>query len=207
MDVRSFSDGAMLRHGWEKTQSHLGFLLGSTLIAGLITIAPFILAAVVKNGFVSFLAFLAYIFLGLLMMIGLIRIMIAVSDGKKAELNMLFKGMDVFLPFLGVMFLLGLILMVGFFLFVIPGIIWSLKYGFAPILVIDQKMDPMEALKKSAEMTNGLKWDLLGFNYVTGAVNMLGMLALYVGMIVTIPITMLAKVAVYRQLGPKSTKA
>lgn len=66
-------------------------------------------------------------------------------------------------------FLTGLIIFVGILLFVIPGIIWSLKYsqlGFAFAENPEFKYD--EAMKRSAELMKGRKGDflILGLSFI-----------------------------------------
>lgn len=206
MDHKAFSDGAMLKIGWNKTKEHLGILIGVTLLSFVIIIIPQLISGFIDNGIISFLLFLVYIFLAVFLGIGLIRIVIAIADDKEPEFALLFSGMDVFFKYLGTTILYGLIVFVGFLLLIFPGVIWSIKFMFAPWLAVDQKLGPMEALKKSAEMTNGMKWDLLGFQAVTMVVSIIGMLALYIGMLFTTPLVMIATAAVYRHLGPKKAK-
>lgn len=47
------------------------------------------------------------------------------------------------------------IVIAGFVLLIIPGIIFACKLAFVPYLVLDKKLDAVEAVKTSWEMTNG----------------------------------------------------
>lgn len=88
----------------------------------------------------------------------------------------------------------------GFILLIVPGVIWCIKYSFAPILVIDKKMRPMEAIRESGRLTAGSKGKVFLFGIVSMLVVMLGYIALFVGSLVSIPVSMLAWVHVYRSL-------
>lgn len=204
MDPRLFSDGAMLKHGWRQMQSHLGVLIGAMFLALIISLIPLVIGGMIQNGdaaaIVSIVMFLLYVVLIIYFSIGLIRMTIAASDEQPVTISMLFSGHDVLLPYFGVSVLYGLIVVVGYFLLIFPGIIWGLKYMFAPILVIDQKLGPMEALRKSAEMTHGFKWDMLGFASVMQVVNVIGMLALYIGLVVSVPTTLISFARLYRHM-------
>ena len=81
-----------------------------------------------------------------------------------------------------------------------PGIIFMLMFMFVMFIVIDRGLGPVEAMKESARITRGYKWQLLGFVLVLALINVLGMLALLVGLFVTIPVTSLAFAHAYRAL-------
>lgn len=100
--------------------------------------------------------------------------------------------------------ILIVILPIAFILLIIPGIILSLMFQFAPYLVIDKGMGPIEALKESARITNGYKWRLLGFNITLFGVLILGAVCLIVGLLAAIPVTYLAIAHVYRTLTSKA---
>ena len=60
--------------------------------------------------------------------------------------------------------LTGLIVLLGFILFIIPGIIFALRYSQALFIMSENKeMDILDALRKSREMMRGYKWDLFVF--------------------------------------------
>ena len=85
---------------------------------------------------------------------------------------------------------------------IVPGIIWGIQYMFFSYFIIDEDLGPMEALKRSAAITEGAKWDLFLFGLLLAGINLLGALCLLVGLIATIPATMLAFAFAYRRLLP-----
>ena len=93
---------------------------------------------------------------------------------------------------------IGIIL--GLILLIVPGIIFALMFMFATIIVIDRERGPIEAMKESMRITRGHKWPLLGFALVLVLLNVLGLLALGVGLLVSIPVSLLAFVHAYRTL-------
>jgi uncharacterized membrane protein len=109
--------------------------------------------------------------------------------------------------FLGAELLAALIIIVGFIFFLIPGVIASLGLSFAPYLVVDRGMRPVESLKESWHITKGNKWRLFLLGLALLGLNLLGLIALVVGLLVTVPITMLSVVHAYRllqaQAGPR----
>lgn len=55
-------------------------------------------------------------------------------------------------------------------------------------------------------MTEGVKWKLLGFCIVMGLINIVGLVALVVGVLVSFPVTNLAYLHIYRKLGGAEAK-
>ena len=68
------------------------------------------------------------------------------------------------------------------------------------MLVIDKGLPPIEALRESARLTKGKRWKLLGFAVCMILLNILGAIALGVGLLVSMPISMLATMRAYRAL-------
>jgi uncharacterized membrane protein len=62
-------------------------------------------------------------------------------------------------------------------------------------------------MKESKRITYGYKWPLLGFALVLALINLLGLLALVVGLLVSIPVTTLAFVHAYRALSNRAPTA
>jgi uncharacterized membrane protein len=93
-----------------------------------------------------------------------------------------------------------LAIFVGLPLILAASIILGLGLSFAPYLVVDRGMRPVGSLKESWRITDGNKWRLFLLGLALLGVNILGVLALLVGVLVSIPITLLAVVHAYRFL-------
>ena len=203
--AKTISDGDLVKYGWKMALEKLGFFIGAFLLTLLsfiaVGIVMLILIAIVGDDYalpVVVIGYIAFIALGLVINIGWLRISLGIVDKKKTDFAMLFNGWDAFWRFLGASLLYGLIVMVGYFLFIIPGVILGLKYMWMPWLVVDKKMGVLEAMQKSDDMTMGLKWDLLGFYIITQIIAFLGMMAFFVGSFVTYPTVLLATAKLYR---------
>ena len=105
-----------------------------------------------------------------------------------------------FWRFLGAHILTVIAVAIGFLLLVVPGIILAIGLSFVPYLVVDRGLGPIEALKESWRITKGHKWQLLLLLLALVGINLLGVLALIVGIFVTVPITMLAFAHAYRTI-------
>jgi len=86
----------------------------------------------------------------------------------------------------------------------VPGIIFMLMFMFTTFMVIERELGPIDAMKESRRITRGHKWQLLGFLLMLVLINLLGLLALVVGIFVSIPVSSLAFAHAYRMLAGKA---
>lgn len=107
---------------------------------------------------------------------------------------------SLFWSFLGLSLLEGIAVLAGLVLFIVPGIILAVMFMFGCYLVIDRRLTPIKALKESARMTKGHRWNLFLLLLVIIALNIVGLLALAIGLLVTVPLSILAVVHAYRTL-------
>jgi membrane-anchored glycerophosphoryl diester phosphodiesterase (GDPDase) len=80
-------------------------------------------------------------------------------------------GVNVLLPVFLVSILATLLTAVGYVLLIIPGIIISLALTAAVPVVIAEKLGPIDALKRSIELTNGFKGNIFLVHIVLGIIN------------------------------------
>ena len=102
--------------------------------------------------------------------------------------------------FVGTSLLMGIAIFLGLILLIIPGIILGIIFGFALYLVVEEHLSPVEALKESARLTKGNRWKMFLLGVAIVGINILGLLALVVGLLVTLPVSTLAVVHAYRTL-------
>jgi uncharacterized membrane protein len=123
-----------------------------------------------------------------------------------AELNDLWHPQP-FWKYAATSILAGAATVLGLILFIVPGIIVGIMFGFAQYLVIEKNLDPMTALRESAELTKGNRWNLFLLGIALLGINILGFCALLVGLFVTLPVSTLAVIHAYRLLSrtPVST--
>ncbi len=136
----------------------------------------------------------------LFLSIGMMKLMLAVVRNQQINFADLFGGAQYLLQYFLGSLVVGFITMLGFLLLIVPGVIWSLKYMFVLFLIVDEGLEYSAAMKESEKMTNGIKMQLFGFNIMIIGLNFLGMLALFIGLIVTIPVSCLASYVLYTHL-------
>jgi hypothetical protein len=93
---------------------------------------------------------------------------------------------------LGVFILYVIIVTLGCILFVIPGIYLAIRLQFALYYMIDKNISVRQAFKKSYAATTGNFWRILAVDVIA---------AVLMQLIITIPISYLLGVYMYRKLG------
>jgi len=203
MEKKNFSNKEAIKYGWGIMKANLWYFVGILIVAWLVVGIPGTLADHFDKHDMGFLALLFNIITAVLRVIisvGMIKIALKFLTEEKPEFMDLFRFQGNFWRFVGGSILYGLIVVAGFILLIVPGIYWAIKYQWFGYLIVDQKLGPINALKKSAEMTYKVKWQLLGFAFVIAGINILGFLCLFIGLFATVPTTLMAYAFVYRKL-------
>jgi uncharacterized membrane protein len=121
------------------------------------------------------------------------------------DLNKLQDGFQVLVPAV----LAGLIVIIlgaiGWALLIVPGLIVMALYLFPLFLIVDRKMPFWEAMEESRKK---VQQDMVGFVGLALAIvgaNLLGVVCLGVGVLVSLPISWCAVAAAYRELFTEET--
>jgi uncharacterized membrane protein len=204
--MKTFSKHEAISYGWRNTIDNFIYFAGLALLAGglpqLITQG----ADRIGDGlpFLGFVLYVAGIFFSFLLQLNFIRILLSYLDGTKLPIRELFVYNPKLWRFIGASILYGLIVLGGLILLIIPGLIWAIKYSLYPYTIIDKNDRAVQAIKRSGELTSGAKLQLLVFFIILGAINILGIIAFGIGLLITIPLTNLAIVYVYRRLSTQT---
>ena len=153
---------------------------------------------------------------GLFVGIAQIKLVLRIVDGKatsdiKSELAV-FKGflmtsVQQIVPYMLGSIAYALLVMLGFILLIVPGIVFAIKYQFVTYLIVDKHLGVKEAFRVSAEMTQGKKRWMLGYSLVSIGVILLGLLALVVGVVIAAGVVMLGSMYIYRQFSTSEVSA
>ena len=191
-----------VRFGWETFKSNALFLIG--LFAAVAVITSVLQAAsgydAIESTFYSDVLSVIGFLVSMALALGVIAIMIKFKDGENPEFADLFSQISLVLRFTGGMILYFLMVALGTVFFIVPGVYLAIKFHFFGYFIADEGLGPIEALKRSAELTEGVKMDLFLLGVVLFAINLLGALCFVVGLFVTKPISALAMAYVFRYL-------
>ncbi|MDX2150526.1 MAG: zinc-ribbon domain-containing protein [Bryobacteraceae bacterium] len=173
--------GRWISEGWKLVQTDLGFFV----ILGLIflvlnSVIPIVLQGPLLAGF--------HIAAGGRLL------------GRRTDINDFFKGFNYFVPTLVASIVIAVFVSLGMILCIVPGLVLAAMYQFTYLFIVDKKMDFWPAMQASHAV---VKQDYFGFTIFTvvlGLLNLLGIIACIVGVLITIPISWAAITVAYRDL-------
>ena len=211
MGTQLFSISEAMRFGWRTAKERFWFFAQVIIVLALISYGP----GVIMRSFdrielptlVTMFFFLAGIVLWviqLLISIGLMQIVLSFVDNRKTDISELFTGARFLVNYFLSSLLYALVVAVGFVLLVAPGVILMVRLQFYQYLVVDKNFGPVRALKQSWEMTKGAFWTLVLFWLSIVGINVLGIVALGIGLLWSVPTSVLAAGWVYRRLAQRS---
>jgi hypothetical protein len=204
---RLFVPSDELRFGWQKTMTNLKSWLWLGAIGAFLSILQSALSRPDSGSAGHTLLGLCIQALQAGVTLASFRIALRLADDRPfgdLEPKPLLAG---YFPFLLTQILFGLIVAGGMLLLIVPGFIWAVTYGFAPLLCAAESYDPVEALRESRRLTTGHRRSLFVFGLLCLGVNILGALALGIGLFVTIPTTVTAMAHVLRRLQQRAPRS
>ncbi len=205
-----FSIKSALNFGWETFKRRPWFFVGATLVifllyivAGALTVTiDYALTGDTENhsGVGSILDWL----IGTLISMGVVAFYLKAHDNpEQVTLSALWHP-HPYWSYLAATVLVGLVIVLGLLLLIVPGIIFGLMFMFTSFIVIDRALGPIDAMKESKRITSGYRWRLLGFILLLALINLAGVIALVVGLLVTVPVTSIAFANAYRVLSDRA---
>ena len=201
--MNTFTIKEAVSYGWQKTKEHFWFIVGVTFVG---IFVPQILRGIIEDqlkrdgGFLLALLSVALVVVGIIFTIGIMKIFLKLYNNESADFSDLYSHTYLFWKSFFAQLLSMLVLVVGFLLLIVPGIILSIRLLFVLMLVVDKHMGPVEAIKESMRITKGHFWHLLGFSLVSALICIAGVIAFGVGVLVAAPVALFAFVYVYRKL-------
>ncbi len=204
--------GAVLSAAWDKVDgSKMAFFLGgliyffivialsvgTSLISAMLTAAldDIGLSMVIEMSFSLLTQIVAAPLTGGLVMMGIRR-----AAGQNIEPGMIMSQFDKVLPLVAVNFLYGAAVLVGFFLFILPGIYLAVAFYMAPSLVVERNMGPIEALNLSFQECRKQWLNLFLLGIVVILLLLAGYLTMGIGLIWLAPLAMISSGLAYQHL-------
>ncbi len=207
MNKETFSIKEAIKFGWNIVIKNLGLF---AQIYAIIIVANIFFDFLIKNTtgvetrfLYILLTSLQAIFLTLVSL-GILRISLDLYEGKKAKVKDIFSQRHFLLTAIIATILFYLMVLSGFFLFVIPGIYLTCRFFFYNFFIVDKKAGPIDSLRQSWRATQGKVLNIFLLILAIIGINILGFLVFVIGMLFTSAVSSIAFAYVYRNLSKAS---
>jgi uncharacterized membrane protein len=205
MSNHRFSISEALQYGWSAFRGHVGFFLALFGAMAALTVLPDLLTEKIftVNTAPYIVCKLIIRLIGVVLGMVATRLSLDLHDTGHTDFGRASVVLPQILPYLLSKILYGAAVFVGMLLLIVPGVIAAYMFFYVGYLIVDRGLGPIEAFKASKRVTDGNKWRLFLFSLTVALVNIAGLLVVFVGLFVTIPVTLMASAHVYRKLAPK----
>ncbi len=214
--------GDVITSAWNCFKGEMGITIGLVIVAGLVNMVAGIpqgvfsalAEAMMKNGDQQTALIMQG--LGLLFMpvayalqffvtCGQTMGMLKIARGEAVEIGVLFQGGKYFWRCVGASIVFGLMVMLGMLLCIIPGIIVALMFAPYLYVLVDEDLPGIDCLWRAKALTEGNKLSYFVIGLACMGINLLGLLALCIGLIFTIPLTTLITAVAYCKMSGQRT--
>lgn len=207
--------GSVLSSSWAAYKSQMGLCIGTVLLGfGLNWLASFLTnivqMVIQENNDPSltplvFVLILAGMIFQFYIQLGQHLIFLNVARGESAEISDLFRGGPYLLRMLGNSIVFGLVLTVGIFALIVPGIIFALMFWPYVYVLVDRDARGLKPLEQSRQITSGNWGAVFVLALAAIGIQIAGLVALCVGLIFTTPFMMLMFAVAYCQMSGQPT--
>lgn len=188
----NLSVSACFSRSWKLYTAHWGLLTAATALVMIIIFALHLVPAVGN---------VAAVALGGVFSAGLSLVFLKTIRGRKAEVNDVVAGFSRgFVPLLLASTVIFVLLFVGYFLCVLPGIYLTVAWLFAYPLIFERSLDFWPAMEVSRKVVHERWWELFGLALGAAALVVLGFLVAVVGVFFTAPIAFGAIMYAYEDI-------
>ncbi|MCZ7663455.1 MAG: glycerophosphoryl diester phosphodiesterase membrane domain-containing protein [Thermoleophilia bacterium] len=177
--------GAILSDGWRLFTSNVGGFLGFALLGGLL-------------GFLLGITIVGMLFL-VPLLAGFYVVPLLMLKGRTPVFGDFFGGFRQLGSLVALGVVMGLLILLGTILLILPGIYLSIAWTWAIPLIVDRRMGFWEAMSASMKVVNKNFWETLLLVLLVGVINAAGGIV-FVGYLVTIPLGYCILVAAYRDI-------
>lgn len=158
-----FERSVLKSNAKQQLKSKWGLAIGSILVAQLIISMTSGSSSFFDSERIAIGISLVNLLLSGVMTFGICRFTLNLAvDKESAEFGDIFSGFRVYLKTLGIFLLMGICILLGILLLVIPGIIIALMFSQAYYVLCDNSdIGVIDSLKESASLMKGHKWEYL----------------------------------------------
>jgi uncharacterized membrane protein len=122
------------------------------------------------------------------------------SRDQRIEISDFFKGFEKARSLILLNLLIFLLVLLGLIMLVIPGIYFAVSYVFSHLFVWFYDKDPSEAMRLSKLTVSGNFWQIILLFLILAGINFLGIMAMGIGILLTMPFSFCVVYAAFDDL-------
>lgn len=140
------------------------------------------------------------VFINIIIIVASVQTALKLIDNQQLELSQIVSKPGTYLKLLSCQLLFISVVILGLCIFILPGIIFAIRFRFYPYFIIEHGYGPVKALEKSWEAVYGVSWEIFSFCCVTNLILLLGVLFFGIGIFFALPLVAIMDGLVYRHL-------
>lgn len=202
--------GTAIAYGWKKFTENVGPFIILVLAVFVVLVVLSLVQNLLTPDSTGFIALIWSLALSIIVYIvssivqaGVYRAGLGVTKGVTPSVSQLTETSNI-APYILTVIVVGLGAFVGFLLCIIPGILWLIFTAYAPILALDKGMGPGEAITTSINWVKDNFGQVFLILLVAWLIYIAGVLLCCVGLLVSIPVALVAIIYSYRALNQES---
>lgn len=199
-----FEIGEVISEAWNKTKGAKGTFFLAFIMTYIILIAVLVISISIETASLGVAGtVIAQLIINLIILPICAGIFII---GIKRSANIPIKATNIFghfnktLKLFAAIILMQIIVIIGYLLFILPGIYLTIAYFMAMPLIVEKNMGVWEALETSRKAITKRWFSMLLFFIVMGLIFMISSIPFGIGLIWTFPMCMIAYGIIYRNM-------
>jgi len=205
--VATVDIGGSFSYGWGKFSQYAGALIVAVLVMWVLNL----IVQAIGFAFDSLVLRLVFGLLAVLVSavasFGLTNVSLKIVNGQPVEISDAFPTGPRVGAYAITAILIQIIVTIGLYLCIIPGVIAAVFLWFGHFVVLDEDVAPGDAISRAASLVQGNFGSVLGFIILALLINLVGAILCLVGLLVTIPMTTVAAAYVYKGLKGQAAAA
>lgn len=197
------SIGDVLSEAWQRTKGAKGTVIVAIVVYLVVYAVLLGLAAAISAMISPSIGAVMQLAAGLVlapMGAGLFMIGLKRAVDAPISFQLMFNYFAYLLPLIGAAILIYVLVLIGFLLLILPGIYLMVAYYMAIPLIVEKHMGVWQAMELSRKAITKRWFTVFGLGIVLGLLNMIAAIPMGIGLIWTIPMSLIAYGIVYRNM-------
>ncbi len=180
--------GACYSHGWRMLKKYVLEAFLVTVVALVVSLPGYALMNANKdaghgNDVLAVIGFIYFVLITRPFKYGALSVLLKAARDERVQVRAMFEALENYLNVVLANLFVCVIIIIGLVLFIVPGLVFACRLSFTPFLVVENRMEAIEAVKESWRLTRGHAWTIFLMALVAIPVVALGVACLGVGLI------------------------